>query len=85
MRKDNNENQHEKEDLKEVKENPWSYADAVSSKEEDQHWNSTSWTVLRGALERQERNSLKEKKYETKLLYLDGQDVINLLFSSGTQ
>ena len=84
MRKENNESQPANEDLKEVKENPWSYADAVSSKEEDQHWNSTIWTVLRGALERQERNLLKEKKYETNLLYLDGQDVIHLLFSSGT-
>lgn len=75
---------NDQEELKEVKDSSWNYADDVPSSKSNEHWNNTVWTVLRGALERVERISEEEKKFEAMIHCQDGQDVMDLLFSAGS-
>ena len=76
-------NQHDEDqaDLKEVNDSPWSYANNLTNDQEED-WNNTIFTILRGALERHDKNSLKQMKAEHNI-FPDDEDVINLLFSTG--
>ena len=76
-------NQHDEDqaDLKEVNDSPWSYANNLTNDQEED-WNNTIFTILRGALERHDKNSLKRMKAEHNI-FPDDEDVMNLLFSTG--
>ena len=69
--------------LREVKDNSWIHAEDLSKDESNEDWNETCWTVLRGALERVDKISENPKKYEPMINYLEGSDVLYLLFSKG--